>query len=127
MADDEFWTSDNRELNHTIRGRVSPVRISFLFACGVIALSVMVTPIIAERTLGNKFYSNAGNWDLIARENTPGYDTIVTGSVAPVVVNRNALSPYPGVKKQFTIRRTITENDAISCVIVDLQNRVSDC
>lgn len=116
MANDEFWTSDSRDQNPFRERRVSPIRISFLFACGVIALSMMATPIISERTLVAK-----------SQYGIDGYDTIITGSVAPISVEPTVSNAYPGTKRQFTIRRTITENGSVSCVVIDRYNQFSDC
>lgn len=116
MANDELWTSESRDQNPFREQRMSPIRISFLFACGAIALSMMATPIIAERTLVAK-----------SEYGVDAYDTIITGSVAPVSIEPASSNAYPVAKRRFTIRRTITENGSVSCVIIDRYNQFSDC
>lgn len=115
MANDELWTSSEDNMFEKTNSGISALRISMLFACGAIALALVVTPMVAGDSSGN-----------VASFEKGVYDNVMTSSVngTGTTSKSNDAQPFPkGLNNQgsgsnaYTIRRSITQATEETCII----------
>jgi hypothetical protein len=114
MANDELWAVSDEIKWNPPKKSLNAVHLSMLFAAGVVAVAVVITPILAEKT----------DWT-VANSGGQIFDNVVTGSVGSTSdgIQKN---PFSG-KKQYTIRRSITQTSVEECVIYDNGARTAGC
>lgn len=118
MANDELWASSEDNIFEKKTNGISALRISMLFACGAIALALVVTPMVANDP------SNAA------------YDDVITSSIGAggAVSKSNTVQPFPkGLNNQasgsnaYTIRRSITQTSNEACIIYNSGLKTAGC
>lgn len=125
MANDELWTSSEENLFEKKSSGISALRISMLFACGAIALALVVTPMVAGDPSNHMASSDNG-----------AYDNLMTSSVSGGGTGSrpNIVQPYPkGLNNQgsgsnaYTIRRSITQTSNEACIIFNNGLKTAGC
>lgn len=105
--DEEFWkTVPVRQRAAHGSGRTGALNIALLFGTAVIALSLIVTPMLAGR-------DDAQRLNLVQQD----FDKLVTGSVRPA--DRG--------NKNYTIRRSVLQETPGSICVVQGYGVGSDC
>lgn len=125
MANDELWTSSEDNLFEKKSSGISALRISILFACGAIALALVVTPMVANDPSNNVASSENGAYDNLMTSSVEGAGTASRPKIA---------QPYPkGLNNQgsgsnaYTIRRSITQTSKEACLIYDNGLKTTGC
>lgn len=124
MANDEFWTPSEDKLFNKKNDGIGALRISMLFACGAIALALVVTPMVAG-DLSNKMAFESGY-----------YDNLTTSSIGSgrAVSEYKSTQPFPKSRnikdsgsKVYTIRRSITQTSNETCIIFKNGLKTNGC
>ncbi len=106
--DDEFWKAVREREQAT--GRSSPIgaiNLALLFGTAAIALSLILTPLLADST---------GDRDIAAgRQN---FDMLTTGSI-PAQSEKGA--------RRYTIRRSVLQETPGAVCIIDINGNKSGC
>lgn len=121
MANNELWTSSEDSLFEKKNSGISALRISLLFACGAIALALVVTPMVAGDPSSNLASSDNGV-----------YDNVTTSSVGRARSRTGGVQPFPrGLNNQgsnaYTIRHSITQTSNEACIIYDTGLKTDSC
>lgn len=125
MANDELWTSSEDNMFEKTNSGISALRMSMLFACGAIALALVVTPMVAGDPSSKVASSEKGV-----------YDNVMTSSVdgAGTTSRSNGAQPFPkGLNNQgsssnaYTIRRSITQISDETCIIYNNGLKTAGC
>lgn len=96
---EDFWkTVEDRQSYSKKSRRIGVVNVALLFGMAAIALSLIVTPMLAGKTPPARFAQTPDNFDMIS-----------TGSI-------NRVDP---AKKSYSIRRSVTQPMPGSVCIVD--------
>jgi hypothetical protein len=106
MVDDDFWrTVQDKELATSQYRRTGVLNLSLLFGTAVIALTLILTPMLSQKTTG-KVLANA----------PLDYDNITTGSI-------------PGGKttRRYTVRRSVLQEMPGAVCIVGGDGGKSGC
>ena len=114
MANDELWAVSDEIKWNPPKKPLSAVHLSMLFAAGVVAVAVVLTPILADNTDLN-----------VANSAGQVYDNVVTGSIGSTSDGAQK-SPFSG-KRHYTIRRSITQTSVEECVIFDTGVKTAGC
>ena len=105
--DDEFWKSVRDRQKATYRsGKTGALNIALLFGTAVIALSLILTPMLAERSDQKRLAHVQEDFDLLT-----------TGSIKPA----------DGSAKHYTIRRSVLQETPGSVCIVQGYGADGDC
>lgn len=93
MSEQNVWKTFREEANEKpVRARGGALNAALLFGLAVIAFTMIVTPMLAERAEGLK----------LANSDMPSFDNITTGSIRKrdgtreYVVRRSVLQEMPG-------------------------------
>ncbi|OLP62156.1 hypothetical protein BJF93_01550 [Xaviernesmea oryzae] len=106
MADDDFWTTvQDKDLAPVPYRRTGVLNLSLLFGTAVIALTLILTPMLA----GKKTPSVLANAPI-------DYDGVVTGSI-----------PKDGAEKRYTVRRSVVQPIPGAVCIIDANGPSSGC
>ena len=106
MMDDEFWKSQaEQDYRPTRTNRIGALNMALLFGTAAIALTLILTPVLAP------------DKDDRMIAGTIGYDDIKTGSIPT----------EDGKVKRYTIRRSILQKDPGEVCIIDEDRRKSGC
>jgi hypothetical protein len=106
--DDEFWKTVRAQQRATVRsGKTGVLNIALLFGTAAIALSLIVTPMLAERT-------DSRHLAHVQEE----FDNITTGSIKNDDAKGN---------KHYTIRRSVLQDSPGSICIVQGYDVDSPC
>ncbi|WP_162654789.1 hypothetical protein [Lentilitoribacter sp. Alg239-R112] len=119
MANEELWTSSGDDVFETKSSGTSALRISVLFACGAVALALVVTPMVAGDTSSKN----------------DAYDNLITSSVGGGNVSRSkviqafpkSLNNQGSGSNVYTIRRSITQTSNETCIIYDNGLKTDGC
>ncbi len=105
MVDDDFWrTVQDKDLVTSQSRRTGVLNLSLLFGTAVIALTLILTPMLASKT-DNRV------------ANAPfDYDNIHTGSV-----------PSGNATKRYTVRRSVLQEMPGAVCIIDGDGTKSGC
>lgn len=129
MANDELWTAPEENLFEQKSSGISALRISMLFACGAIALALVVTPMVAGDASNQITYFQDGVFDDLTTSS-------VNGSVdgAEGVSGRKEHQPFPNNlngqgsgSNTYTVRRSVTQTTNQSCIIYSNGLKTSGC
>lgn len=106
MVDDDFWrTVQDKELATRQSRRTGMLNLSLLFGTAVIALTLILTPMLASKT------------DSRVLADAPiDYDTISTGSI-----------PSSPTAKRYTVRRSVLQEMPGAVCIIDGDGSKSGC
>ncbi|KQY12210.1 hypothetical protein [Rhizobium sp. Root482] len=106
MVDDDFWrTVQDKELATSQSRRTGVLNLSLLFGTAVIALTLILTPMLASKS------------DTKILANTPiDYDNISTGSI-----------PSGTSSKRYTVRRSVLQEMPGAVCIIDGNGSKSGC
>ena len=105
--DDEFWKTVRDRQRATYRsGKTGALNIALLFGTAAIALSLIVTPMLAERTDQKRLAHVQEDFDMLT-----------TGSIKPVEAGA----------KHYTIRRSVLQDTPGSVCIVQGYGADGDC
>jgi hypothetical protein len=106
MVDDDFWrTVQDKELATSQSRRTGVLNLSLLFGTAVIALTLILTPMLASKS------------DTKILANTPiDYDNISTGSI-----------PSGTSSKRYTVRRSVLQDMPGAVCIIDGNGSKSGC
>lgn len=105
--DDEFWKTVRNRQRATYRsGKTGALNIALLFGTAVIALSLIVTPMLAERSDQKRLAHVQEDFDMLT-----------TGSI----------KPGEGGSKHYTIRRSVLQETPGSVCIVQGYGADGDC
>ncbi|AYD02684.1 hypothetical protein [Neorhizobium sp. NCHU2750] len=105
--DDEFWkTVRNRQRSTYRSGRTGVLNMALLFGTAAIALSLILTPMLAE-------HSDERRLAHVQED----FDTLTTGSIKPA----------DGSTKHYTIRRSVLQETPGSVCIVQGYGADSGC
>ncbi|WEZ85069.1 hypothetical protein P6U16_12680 [Rhizobium sp. 32-5/1] len=106
MVDDDFWrTVQDKDLVTSQSRRTGVLNLSLLFGTAVIALTLILTPMLASKT-DNRVLANAP-FD---------YDNIQTGSI-----------PSGNATKRYTVRRSVLQEMPGAVCIIDSDGTKSGC
>ena len=96
MVDDDFWKAvqEKEQASHASR-RTGALNIALLFGTAAVALSLILTPMLADKSKSSVFAS------------APAFDSMTTGSI-----------PQSENGKRYTIRRSVLEKTPGSVCIV---------
>lgn len=112
--DDEFWKTVRAQQRASIRsgrtGRTGVLNIALLFGTAAIALSLIVTPMLANRQDSKRLANVQQDFDLIT-----------TGSVKPVD------KPADRGVKHYTIRKSVLQDTPGSVCIVQGYGASTPC
>lgn len=112
--DDEIWKTVRSRQRPTYRsGRTGALNVALLFGTAAIALSLIVTPMLAKR----------GEQDRMAHVQQD-FDMISTGSIGSI--NRNADNAIEK-NKHYTIRRSVLQDTPGSVCIVQGYSSETGC
>ncbi|MCV9967578.1 hypothetical protein OIU34_37775 [Pararhizobium sp. BT-229] len=106
MVDDDFWrTVQDKDLVTSQSRRTGALNLSLLFGTAVIALTLILTPMMASKS------------DTKVLADAPiDYDTISTGSI-----------PGGNAAKRYTVRRSVLQEMPGAVCIVDADGSKSGC
>ncbi len=105
--DDEFWKTVRNRQRATYRsGKTGALNIALLFGTAAIALSLIVTPMLAERSDQKRLAHVQEDFDMLT-----------TGSIKPVESG----------SKHYTIRRSVLQETPGSVCIVQGYGVNGDC
>ncbi len=106
MVDDDFWrTVQDKDLVTSQSRRTGVLNLSLLFGTAVIALTLILTPMLASKT------------DTRVMANTAiDYDNISTGSI-----------PSGQTTKRYTVRRSVLQEMPGAVCIIDGDGTKSGC
>jgi len=106
MVDDDFWrTVQDKELATSQSRRTGVLNLSLLFGTAVIALTLILTPMLASKS------------DSKIMANSPiDYDNITTGSV-----------PNGKTSRRYTVRRSVLQDMPGAVCIIDGNGSKSGC
>lgn len=106
MVDDDFWrTVQDKDLATSQSRRTGALNLSLLFGTAVIALTLILTPMMASKT-ENKVLADA----------PIDYDNIKTGSI-----------PKTDGAKRYTVRRSVLQEMPGAVCIIDGNGSKSGC
>ncbi|WP_275784556.1 hypothetical protein [Pararhizobium gei] len=106
MVDDDFWrTVQDKDLATGQSRRTGVLNLSLLFGTAVIALTLILTPMLASKT-ENKVLADA----------PIDYDNITTGSI-----------PNGNTSKRYTVRRSVLQEMPGAVCIIDGDGSRSGC
>ena len=112
--DEEFWKTVRVRQRATYRsGKTGVLNIALLFGTAAIALSLIVTPMLAT-----------GNDERRLAHVQEDFDLITTGSIRPA---HKAGTPSDNTNKHYTIRRSILQETPGSLCIVQGYGADSGC
>jgi hypothetical protein len=106
MVDDDFWrTVQDKDLAMSQSRRTGVLNLSLLFGTAVIALTLILTPMLASKT------------DTKVLADAPiDYDNISTGSI-----------PNSNAAKRYTVRRSVLQEMPGAVCIIDGDGNKSGC
>jgi len=106
MVDDDFWrTVQDKDLVSSQSRRTGMLNLSLLFGTAVIALTLILTPMLASKT------------DTKVLADAPiDYDNISTGSI-----------PSSNSAKRYTVRRSVLQEMPGAVCIIDGDGSKSGC
>ncbi|TNM59651.1 hypothetical protein [Aliirhizobium smilacinae] len=105
--DDEFWKTVRNRQRATYRsGKTGALNLALLFGTAAIALSLIVTPMLAERTDQKRLAHVQEDFDMLT-----------TGSIKPAEAGA----------KHYTIRRSVLQDTPGSVCIVQGYGADGDC
>jgi hypothetical protein len=106
--DDEFWKTVRDRQRATYRsGKTGVLNVALLFGTAAIALSLILTPMLAERADQRRMASVHADFDMLT-----------TGSIKPAEGNNI---------KHYTIRRSVLQDTPGSVCIVQGYGADGDC
>lgn len=111
MSNEDFWrTVRSRERSSIKTGRTGVINIALLFGTAAIALTLVLTPMLSERTERRSLAFQPDQFDMIT-----------TGSIPRAEPGH----PYSG--KRYTIRRSVLQETPGSVCIVEGYNVEKGC
>ncbi len=117
MINEDFWRAVRmKERNSNKSRRTGALNIALLFGTAAIALTLILTPMLAERTGGAAHFATATIAD--------PYDNIKTGSIRPADPSAR---PETENGRRYVIRRSILQKSPGSVCIVDGYKSGDDC
>lgn len=107
MTDGDFWTTvSEREGSEPRPRRFGPVRAALLFGTAAMAIAVILTPIVADRSTTARIAAAPDQ-----------FDNIVTGSI-----------PKRQTRNVYTVRKSILQdNPEALCIIRSNGVKTGDC
>jgi hypothetical protein len=101
--DDDFWKAVREKEQASVSSRkTGALNIALLFGTAVVALTLVLTPMLADRSKSSVFASAP-----------PEFDTITTGSIP-----KTESGPKTENGKRYTIRRSVLQDTPGSVCVV---------